>query len=313
LRRPAARGRQDRRAPRRWKPRPARCRPGSLRPSRSKIDLEDRSRLLAAARLLPGRLLGPALLAAAASGLLGRLLRGLLPSSCHSLGYPPCRWSRAPRRSTPSSESIGKSSGGRDDCTAVLLLPPIGGRYVRLEGILPSFPFETAALEPLLRLTVTGSFPRCQDTTSKKSRAWRALLRATRRLRREAVVRKEKFGLGGSSALALVAGALEQLALLVLAHLLAPLLDDASQGTPRRIDAAAGGYCLRSPKSTQVPRAAAPVSSRGTTRCRRRPSQRLSALCRGRNASAGRRRSPSRSSSLAIERLPGSIIRPRRR
>ena len=37
---------------------------------------------------------------------------------------------------------------------------------------------------------------------------------------------------GADSALALVPGALEQLALLVLAHLLAPLLDDAAHAMP---------------------------------------------------------------------------------
>ncbi len=39
-----------------------------------------------------------------------------------------------------------------------------------LEGNLPSFPLETAVLEPLLRLTVPPFFWVCQDTNVKKSR-----------------------------------------------------------------------------------------------------------------------------------------------
>jgi len=41
---------------------------------------------------------------------------------------------------------------------------------------------------------------------------------------------------GAGSALALVPGALEQLALLVLAHLLAPLLDHAAHGESSRLN-----------------------------------------------------------------------------
>ena len=40
-------------------------------------------------------------------------------------------------------------------CTTMLLPPPIGGHNVRLEGNLPSFFTHSAALEPLLQLTLT--------------------------------------------------------------------------------------------------------------------------------------------------------------
>ncbi len=51
---------------------------------------------------------------------------------------------------------------------------------------------------------------------------------------------KENFAFLEGSALALVAGAAQQLALLVLAHLLAALLDDAAHGPSERIDGSRG-------------------------------------------------------------------------
>jgi len=62
--------------------------------------------------------------------------------------------------------------------------------------------------------------------TRAKARSARG--RATHRRKLREV--KEIFEMGNESALALVTGALEQLPLLVLAHLLAPLLDHTTHG-----------------------------------------------------------------------------------
>ena len=218
-------------------------------------------RLLPTPRLLARRLLGGHLLSAASL-----LASRLLLSSCHNLGYPPVRVLEHPgcaySQTSPSAKRLNTARAS----TASLLSPPIGGWNARLEGNLPSFFYKSAALEPLLRLTVTPGFRARQVTNVKKTRRWEALLRAANWIptefpgvrhsgprertapaiahrcgsRRALPPRTVKRSYSGELALPLVAGALQELALLVLAHLLAALFDDAAHGPSERIDGSRG-------------------------------------------------------------------------
>jgi hypothetical protein len=86
------------------------------------------------------------------------------------LGYPPVRVLEHPGCAYPqTSPSVNRSNTARTS-TAGLLSPPIGDWNARLEGNLPPFSYKSAALEPLLRLTVTLDFPARQVTNVKKTR-----------------------------------------------------------------------------------------------------------------------------------------------
>ena len=156
----------------------------------------------------------------------------------------------------------------------------------------------------------------------------------------------------GVSALALVAGAPKKLALLMLAHLLAPLLDHVAHGPPRASKKSGpkrgDEYCLSAVKSTPEPSALHTPGRRSSrerrddvegsrawhagdrsncqirngsradedsscVRFRRKPNQRLTRFLRCRKPNTGCRRTPRRARSLRIASLPGSIISPRRR
>ena len=135
-------------------------------------------------------------------------------------------------------------------------------------------------------------------------------------------------------ALALVACAAQKLALLVLAHLLAALFDDASQGPPRKMDEFGRLNSANRPQSQIVAKASdAPGTEREScapgeqllsqeaslTTCslrsreRRYPNQRFRRFWRRRKPRTGFSRSPSCSSSSAIALHSGSIMSPRRR
>lgn len=158
----------------------------------------------AARRLLPSRLL-PALLATAllggllATGLLprcllgallpsalaGRLLPGRLLSSCHLWVTPLNVVSsagavllRARSRCVHLYAAGGELSHPATD-------GPIGVQNSRLDGKSLAFPSQSAALEPLLRLTLTPAFRVRQARSTNKSRGCDPKLRAISRNRAE--------------------------------------------------------------------------------------------------------------------------------
>ncbi len=95
------------------------------------------------------------------------------------LGYPPVRVLE--HRGLAHLEQAANCSDIAPTCTTVLLLPPIGDQNGRLEGNLPSFSPHSAALEPLLRLTLPAGFVARQEVNLKKTIRWNSMLRATAR------------------------------------------------------------------------------------------------------------------------------------
>ena len=129
---------------------------------------------LLAGRLLASRLSASRLLAS------GLFASGLSASSnCHTWVTPLFVDSSAAVLRTLSKLKTALTSRLR--ARPFLLSPPIGGHNMRLEGNLPSFFSHSAALEPLLRLTLTTCFIARQEVNPKKTMRWISILRAVGR------------------------------------------------------------------------------------------------------------------------------------